>query len=541
MRVSIWIVSVFFYFTLSSLSAQINDSLDWRTFRICSPDSNKIVNDEGLMQFYQCLDSLKLGTKIKVNIVHIGDSHIQGDYMSRTVRYRLQAEFGEGGRGLIFPYSLLNMYGPVDYKCSTNVIWENDRIFPREKKYPVGLTGYTLATNNRTMKMLVDLIGPPKNSWGSLENFTSYPSNQFDVVKVFYSNDSNDLPLVVGGVGLNGEMVSPVKLPQYSSFTNTGYQYQQIQFNQTFTKLMLCADSSRYSKEAVQLHGLVFENSQKSGIVYHMAGVGACQLYNFLKSSYFVSQTISIQPNLIIISLGANESVSMGFDSIGYEKKYIDLIETFKREIPGVSILLTTPPDILYKGRLPFSLYPVQNVLKRVAIRTQSALWNLHDVMGGEKSNYIWSLVKYAGPDRIHFSPKGYDFQGLLLTEAIINSYQQHTELKVDTVDLESDLMEYRKKLNAAFDVAVSRIKSSPQDSIELEVSPNRIPMSVETQSHHTNHKIDLSKKRYHVVGKGESIYSISRKYGLNFKDILRINGLTEKSLIRPGQKIRLR
>ena len=48
-------------------------------------------------------------------------------------------------------------------------------------------------------------------------------------------------------------------------------------------------------------------------------------------------------------------------------------------------------------------------------------------------------------------------------------------------------------------------------------------------------------KPKMHVVAHGESVYSISRKYGLDYRVVLRLNGLTESSLIRPGQKIKLR
>jgi LysM repeat protein len=542
MRVYFSIFIILGSITTTSLLSQITDSSASQKFRICLSDSNKIENDQSLRGFFLNLDSLKIENTLKVNIVHIGDSHIQGDYLSRTVRYRLQSEFGCGGRGFVFPYNLLNMYGPVDYKCSTNIIWESDRIFPREKKYPVGLVGYTLATNNRSMKTVIDLTGPATKSWGSLDNFTDYPSNDFDVVKLLYSNDSNDMPLIVGGVGLNGELLSTTKLPQYNEQEQMKYQYKQVRFEERFNKLLLCADTSRISTESVQLFGLVFENSKENGIVYHMAGVGACQLNNFLKSSYFVSQTVKIKPNLIIISLGANESVSPGFDSVEYVKKYMDLIATFKRQIPGVSILLTTPPDILYKGKLPISLYPVQNAIKRVADSTGSAVWNLHAVMGGERSNYIWYLAKYVGPDRIHFSPKGYDFQGLLLTDALLKSYQKYSKVKIDTEKLKSDLSIYQKNLNSAYDKVVFKNESLPQDTISTATtSPNNLLTNVEHSRNNAIGKNDLPKYRYHIVNKGDSVYSIARKYKLNYKDLLKINGLNESSLIHPGQKIRLR
>lgn len=515
---------------ISGLYGQGEVKLDSNS-RICPADSNYIQDDQNLSQFFKKLDLLKEGKIEKVHILHIGDSHIQGDYMSRTVRFRLQDEFGEGGRGMVFPYSLLNMYGPVDYKCVSNSTWDNDRIFPREKKFPVGLVGYALSTNNLWMTTRIDLTGPPKNSWGSLSNFNNYPTNEFDVVKVVYSNDSNDMPLKVSAIGANNTEEFVAHLPQFNGSNKYGFQIQSILFDRTYKSINLSADTLRKFTEPVQLYGLIFENSKRNGIVYHMAGVGACQLNNFLKSTHFLHQTISLQPQMIIISLGANESVSFGLDTAIYVKKYIDLIQTLKKEIPGVSILLTTPPDILYKNKLPVMLYPVRRAIYTAAKSTNCAVWDLHRAMGGERSNYIWSLCKFAGPDRIHFTPKGYDFQGLLLTEALFGSYNKANKFKADTIELKSDLMEYRVVLNNAYLHAIS--KNSKTESLDT-IKQKPLTPKVKRQK-------DTSTPKYHVVKRGETVYSISRKYDLNFNRVLKINGLTEISLIRPGQKIKIR
>jgi hypothetical protein len=311
-----------FVCSINALWSQNADSSTRNIVEICSYDSNIIQNDIGLKRFFLSLDSLRKKQKSKINILHIGDSHIQGDYMSRTIRYRLQHEFGEGGRGLVFPYSFLKMYGPVDYKCNTNVQWENSRIFPKEKKFPVGLVGYTVATNNPNMYSMIDLTGPPKNSWGSLDNFNDFPNNLFDRVKIIYSNDSQAMPLIVSPLSSNQSNSEVYKLPQYKKDDSAGYQIQTIDFKNLYDKIEFKADSSNKLYKPVQLNGVIFENSRQEGIVYHMAGVGACQLDNFLRSKYFLLQTISLKPDLIIFSLGANESVSPGFDTLTYQKKY---------------------------------------------------------------------------------------------------------------------------------------------------------------------------------------------------------------------------
>jgi membrane-bound lytic murein transglycosylase D len=49
------------------------------------------------------------------------------------------------------------------------------------------------------------------------------------------------------------------------------------------------------------------------------------------------------------------------------------------------------------------------------------------------------------------------------------------------------------------------------------------------------------TKPKYHTVVQGESLWSISQKYdNVSFYDLLKVNGLTDKSKIQAGQKLKL-
>jgi LysM repeat protein len=48
------------------------------------------------------------------------------------------------------------------------------------------------------------------------------------------------------------------------------------------------------------------------------------------------------------------------------------------------------------------------------------------------------------------------------------------------------------------------------------------------------------AKKRYHTVRVGESLYLISRRYGLTVKNIQHLNKLNDRSVIYLGQKLLL-
>lgn len=47
-----------------------------------------------------------------------------------------------------------------------------------------------------------------------------------------------------------------------------------------------------------------------------------------------------------------------------------------------------------------------------------------------------------------------------------------------------------------------------------------------------------VSSVKYHFVKKGETFYSISKKYGISLSKIRGMNGFSEKTVIYPGQKI---
>ena len=45
-------------------------------------------------------------------------------------------------------------------------------------------------------------------------------------------------------------------------------------------------------------------------------------------------------------------------------------------------------------------------------------------------------------------------------------------------------------------------------------------------------------KKQYHKVTQGDTLYSISRKYGISVNEIRRVNNLRQDQPIKPGQKL---
>lgn len=70
-------------------------------------------------------------------------------------------------------------------------------------------------------------------------------------------------------------------------------------------------------------------------------------------------------------------------------------------------------------------------------------------------------------------------------------------------------------------------------ESIQKKTPP--VPKKVEAPKEAS---IAQTEKGYHVVSRGETLYRISKKYGISLDDLRRLNNMDPNALIHPGQKL---
>ena len=103
---------------------------------------NDIHNPNALLAFYEKMYQLEQSKSGKINIVHIGDSHIQADLFTAKIRTQFQKVYGNGGFGFTFPYSVAktNNSAPIRYSASGN--FQSFRNLYADANRPVGLSGF---------------------------------------------------------------------------------------------------------------------------------------------------------------------------------------------------------------------------------------------------------------------------------------------------------------------------------------------------------------------------------------------------------------
>jgi len=106
---------------------------------------------------------------------------------------------------------------------------------------------------------------------------------------------------------------------------------------------------------------------------------------------------------------------------------------------------------------------------------------------------------------------------------------------KKDLTSIQAGLNSLETKL-AFLDKLEERIARLEKGEKELKQSVNKIAKrSLNNQKKSSSSQV---KKRYHTVRSGESLYTIANKYSISTDKLCRLNKITPKKPIQPGQKL---
>ncbi len=374
-------------------------------------DSNLIHNDSlALQPFYAKLSRLKKTGRRKLSIVHIGDSHIQADVFSGELRQHFQKDFGNAGRGLVFPYRVAKTNEPYGLNTSTNAIWKAKRnAFPNQP-LPIGISGITIETADTAAEIKLAVKD---------QNGLNYSFNR---VTLFYQKSEESFDFAIYD-SLHRELAYiNNRRDSLNEFSTV------IQLNQSYRQIILKSCPRTSSQNCTRIYGILLENDS-SGILYNMIGVNGAEYQHYNQSQYFIRQLTVLKPDLVIISMGTNEGYNPGFNSKLFYAHVDSLISSIKRSNPDACFLLTTPGDSFRKTRKGRVKNPdmmeVRNTLIRYCRNNNIAWWDLYAIMGGYGSMQKWFKAGLSR-DRLHFSGKGYPIQADLLYKAFMKGFHTH-------------------------------------------------------------------------------------------------------------------
>lgn len=423
---------------------------------------NEIYNSKSILSFFKKLDTLEQSKNKKVRIVHIGDSHIQADLFSGKMRTLLQSKFGNAGLGFTFPYNLAQTNGSHYIKYNSSIGFDSQRIVRQNDGKPVGLSGIALYTENKDFVVelnvrdkayafnSIKVISPLNSSFNlatSSKNIvleSSKPKVIFHKVKkgealsiiankynCTVSEIKNENNLRSNNIQIGKMLKIPTNEKEQVSITKSEFlPLNLIQNNNSFSynsdvSLDRIYLTSNENTTNFSLNGLVLENNN-SGIVYSAIGVNGAKCSDYLKYPLFFEQLQALEADLVVISLGTNESFDK-LETVDFCNQLKLMINAIKVKNPNAEILITTPPPSLFNRKIPNTFVSdYSQLLIKNAEENGYSVWDMFDSLGGLYSiskNYNNGLMS---KDKVHYSKKGYEYQGEMFYNALMEYYSNY-------------------------------------------------------------------------------------------------------------------
>lgn len=367
-------------------------------------------NVASLDSFFEQLYRLKSeegSNNSQISVFHLGDSHLQAGFLNGTVMQDFHKDFGNAGRGLIFPLKLANTNEPFDYSITSTSTWRSARCTSIRIPFPLGVGGLSLFTTEDNFDL--DIRTSTRRQ----------PSYEFNRVKVFHH--PNSPPLVVSGSGVK------VK----SKSTNKSFVSEFVFENQV-NEFTLRGSKENPNDSAI-FYGVSLENG-RPGVLYHTVGLNGAQFIHYLRIDSFAEQINAVNPQLIIFSLGTNEAFRGEIREAQIRREIDRLVQHIRQKNPEALFLFITPAECQYRVvennvtvyRPNPRIRIVRDAIINYANENHYAYWDIYDISGGEGSSESWVRNKLLSRDRVHFEVAGYRIQGNLLYQAIVKGYNNY-------------------------------------------------------------------------------------------------------------------
>jgi len=371
-------------------------------------EADTLINAKYLQPFFNKLLKLENGDTNQISILHIGDSHIQADFLTREIRKDLQLRFGNAGRGLVFPLRVAGTNEPVDYHSSTNVSWTVAKINSQNHIPAPGISGISMFSGENGAYFDITTFNHDDLDYAFNQVTLIHPKDSLQFDCRFMDSDSK------GGYLMSASPVEPGEVATTVRFQHPS-NYVRIQAEQT-----------EPDESSIIINGLILKNS-KPGILYHSVGINGARFTDYNDSPLFYKQMQVLKPDLIIISLGTNEGADIKVTVDEIIGSVSTMVHNIKSVNPECGILIATPTDDYFRKKYnnPY-LEAVQRALKLFAQQECIACWDMYSITGGLGSCSEWRKAGMMQKDGIHFNRQGYAVQGLLLYNALIDSYLKY-------------------------------------------------------------------------------------------------------------------
>ena len=369
-------------------------------------------------------DAVMQSTKHPVNIVHIGDSHIQADFSTSTTRRLLQYDFGNAGRGLIAPLKISGTNQPTDYTFASRGAWTANKLMSQSWRQTVGFTGCSIHPNTNSSSLIISTASP--DDYDPFRSVTIFHTGRMQVTSV-EDAEGNQL--------------------KYRAIPSKNYT--QILLNEAVDGITVNFNSAGdLTVFGASLSG------DRAGLFYHAIGNNGATYATYNRIGNVGQGIAPLSPDLVIISCGTNEAFGR-LDVAGFKSSIDRLVKNIRSANPDALILLTTPMEChksvttTKKQRVRRkatrkrkagwttvnkkvksyavnpNIAPLRDAILAYGKANGIAVYDWYAVAGGAGASSSWIADNLFAKDRVHHSRTGYNLEGRLLYEALLDALRK--------------------------------------------------------------------------------------------------------------------
>ena len=351
--------------------------------------------------------------KKRIRIAWFGDSMIEGDLITSTVRSIMQKEFGGSGVGFVpLLTSVAGFRKTIEQTSSSD--WQTYSVLKPQRGLFPGISGQVYVPNtakNSTVASWATFSAPSIETKSTLQSVKLYYGRSTNGY-INYSFDGKQFTNPLKGNDLVNEQILCLK---------PGFHKLKTAFTGDSLTLFGISDESE--------NGILIDNLSlrgNSGTPMQVIPEKVLKEFNkFLKY------------DLIVLQYGTNVVTGADTNMIWYERGMIKVINRLKRNFPQADILLISVGDKSYKENMQFVTQPNVPVLvemqRRIAQHTGIAFWNLFQAMGGPNSMVKWveSEKPLANKDYTHLNFRGANKIGKIISNNLLNEYQLYKKKRL--------------------------------------------------------------------------------------------------------------
>lgn len=363
-------------------------------------DFNTDSSKPSLQNFLNRLHQLKKTGKTRIRIAYFGDSMIEGDLMTQTIRELLQEEFGGSGVGFVPITSLVAKFRQSAWAKYSGG-WDDESFKTKGVGNRLYLSGHLFRGNGDWVEMRDQTI---RDSLAIIEK------------SLICGQSSQPVAITVNGGTFR---VSAPKL---------------------LNRVVLVRDRDpgiriQVSNSSLPVYGISFETS--SGIVvdnFSFRGITGIELAR-IDSNFLRSIAENNTYDLIVFQYGVNLLFRPNDRNFTwYGKSLLPVLKKFKNCFPKTDIVVVSTADraFRYNGEYQSAIGIDSLVRVQAALAYEAGIhfYNQYASMGGKNSIVDWASrnPSLANKDYVHPNHRGAELLGRYFFEAIMQEYRKYVK-----------------------------------------------------------------------------------------------------------------